>query len=91
MSHPIAELHYEMETAGVEHRPIPVRPRTKPETPTYKAIAISLYIDDLADLDAKVEHLKAAGVTRASRSQLIRFALGRLDMEATTQALKAAR
>lgn len=46
----------------------------------YKVICISLYTEDLDRLDALVETLKAQGHTRASRSQLIRFALSQVDL-----------
>jgi hypothetical protein len=52
--------------------------RVKPEH--YKVICISLYMEDLDRLDALVETLKAQGHTRASRSQLIRFALAQVDL-----------
>lgn len=52
--------------------------RAKPEH--YKVICISLYMEDLDRLDALVETLKAQGHTRASRSQLIRFALAQVDL-----------
>jgi hypothetical protein len=52
--------------------------RSKPEH--YKVICISLYTEDLDRLDALVETLKAQGHTRASRSQLIRFALSQVDL-----------
>jgi hypothetical protein len=52
--------------------------RSKPEH--YKVICISLYTEDLDRLDALVETLKAQGHTRASRSQLIRFALAQVDL-----------
>jgi hypothetical protein len=48
----------------------------------YKVVCISIYTSDLADLDAKVEALKARGLTKMSRSQLIRLAVGRLDIDA---------
>lgn len=47
----------------------------------YKVICISLYEDDLERLDEKVELLKARGHRRANRSELIRFALGRVNPE----------
>ncbi|MDC3956585.1 hypothetical protein [Polyangium jinanense] len=53
-----------------------------PERPThYKVICISMYTDDLERLDEMVEALKARGLTKASRSALIRHALEQVDLE----------
>lgn len=52
----------------------------RPRPGHYKVICISLYTEDLDRLDALVETLKAQGHTRASRSQLIRFALSQVDL-----------
>ncbi len=46
----------------------------------YKVICISLYTKDLARLDAMVDELKSQGVTKASRSALIRAALDQVDL-----------
>jgi hypothetical protein len=45
----------------------------------YKSICVSMYLDDIAQLDAKVADLKARGYRRTSRAQLIRLALSLLD------------
>jgi hypothetical protein len=47
----------------------------------YKVICISMYTRDLARLDALVDSLKARGVTKASRSALIRAALDQVDLD----------
>jgi hypothetical protein len=53
-----------------------------PEKPThYKVICISMYTKDLAQLDALVDALKARGMTKASRSALIRAALDQVDLD----------
>ena len=65
-------------------RPPASAARAKSVTPKpdhYKVICISLYNDDLAELDAKVEQLKSRGLTKANRSALIRFALEQVDLE----------
>jgi hypothetical protein len=52
------------------------------ERPThYKVICISMYTKDLARLDGLVEDLKARGMTKASRSALIRAALDQVDLD----------
>lgn len=47
----------------------------------YKVISISLYQEDLDQLDLKVDELKRRGFGRANRSWLIRFALRRVDVD----------
>ena len=47
----------------------------------YKVICISLYTKDLERLDALVDELKARGMTKASRSALIRAALDQVDLD----------
>jgi hypothetical protein len=55
---------------------------TKPARPThYKVICISMYTQDLEDLDAKVAELKRRGWTKANKSQLIRLALSQIDID----------
>jgi hypothetical protein len=50
----------------------------------YKLICISMYTQDLEDLDAKVAELKKRGWTKANKSQLIRLALSQIDIEKLT-------
>jgi len=57
------------------------RRRAKPKPDHYEIICISMYKDDLARLDAKVEALKARGNRRMTRSALIRYALDRLALD----------
>jgi len=68
-----------------------LEPRTPPRAthggakgvrPThYKVICISMYTQDLEDLDAKVAELKRRGWTKANKSQLIRLALSQIDID----------
>ncbi|MBX7195715.1 MAG: hypothetical protein K1X94_26900 [Sandaracinaceae bacterium] len=53
----------------------------KPKPDHYEIICISMYVEDLASLDAKVEALKQKGHRRMTRSALIRYALDRLAVE----------
>ncbi len=56
--------------------------RAQAAKPThYKVICISMYTKDLERLDALVESLKARGMTKASRSALIRAALDQVDLD----------
>jgi hypothetical protein len=57
-------------------------PAAAVEKPThYKVICISMYTKDLARLDALVDALKVRGMTKASRSALIRAALDQVDLD----------
>ena len=47
----------------------------------YKVICISLYNEDLKQLDNMVAKLKRRGLTKASRSALIRFALSQVNLD----------
>lgn len=54
------------------------RAKTKPDH--YDVICISLYKEDLAQLDEMVAKLKKRGHRKISRSALIRFALDQVDI-----------
>lgn len=45
-------------------------------------VAISMYLQDISDIDEAVEDLKLAGRTDMTRSKLIRIAFRRLDVAA---------
>ena len=47
----------------------------KPSKLTYKVLCISLYTDELQELDEKVAEAKGLGVRRVSRSDFIRAAV----------------
>jgi hypothetical protein len=53
----------------------------------YKVICISLYTKDLERLDEMVDELKARGLTKASRSALIRYALSQVDLDRVPRGL----
>jgi hypothetical protein len=60
----------------------PAKPKAKKPKPThYKVVCISLYTQDIANLEAKVAELKRRGYTKANKSQLIRLALRNLDLD----------
>jgi len=67
--------------ARPERRPARRRRVKKTNADHYKVICISLYNEDLAALDAKVETLKQEGHRKMSRSALIRYALDHVDLE----------
>lgn len=47
----------------------------------HTVISISIYNEDLQDLDDKVAALKRRGISSMSRSALIRIAVGDVDVE----------
>jgi len=53
----------------------------QPRPTHYKVICISMYTQDLEELDAKVAELKRRGWTKANKSQLIRLALSQIDLD----------
>lgn len=53
----------------------------------YKVICISLYNEDLQQLDRMVDELKERGFTKANRSALIRFALEQVDLSKAKKGL----
>lgn len=65
------------------YRPPSLRPPSKKERPShYKVISISLYTEDILRLEEMVAELKKRGFTKANKSQLIRFALNTVDLDA---------
>lgn len=68
---------------NIHHRSAPRHSRqnedeTKPNH--YKVLSISLYNEDIEQMDELVQELKDKGFTRMSRSALIRFALDQVDI-----------
>ncbi len=66
------------------HAGEPRKPRGEGKAPRpthYKVICISMYTQDIEDLDAKVAELKRRGWTKANKSQLIRLALSQIDID----------
>lgn len=57
------------------------RAETAPRPTHYKVICISMYTQDIEELEAKVGELKKRGWTKANKSQLIRLALSQLDLD----------
>jgi hypothetical protein len=62
-------------------RPGTADPTGKNRPTHYKVICISMYTQDLEELDAKVAELKRRGWTKANKSQLIRLALSQIDLD----------
>lgn len=54
--------------------------KDQPKPTHYKVICISMYTGDLERMDSLVDELKARGLTKASRSALIRAALDQVDL-----------
>jgi hypothetical protein len=56
-----------------------MKPKVKPTH--YKVVCISLYTNDIENLEETVAELKRRGHTKANKSQLIRQALRQLDID----------
>lgn len=70
----------EVPIARSTRRPVAPEP-AKPKPEHYKVICISMYNEDLANLDAVVDELKRRGHTKASRSSVLRAAMMQIDLE----------
>ncbi len=57
------------------------KPKAKAKPTHYKVVCISLYTQDIENLEATVAELKRRGHTKANKSQLIRQALRQLDID----------
>jgi len=77
--------------SGAFYAPEPAPRRARKPEPAkpvhYKVICISLYTKDLERLDARVDELKARGITKANRSALIRVALEQLNLDKVPRGL----
>lgn len=60
--------------------PVSRPPRATPKPSHYKIVSISLYNEDIERLENMVRELKRRGHYKANKSQLIRHALARLDL-----------
>lgn len=73
----LSHEYYGRTPAAPVARPAPAKAK-----PThYKVVCISLYTQDIENLEATVAELKRRGYTKANKSQLIRFALRQLDID----------
>ena len=61
----------------------PVR-KPSPKPSHYKIVSISLYNEDIERLEKMVRELKKRGHYKANKSQLIRQALAKLDLDSIT-------
>ena len=55
-------------------------PKAKEKPTHYKVVCISLYNEDIENLERMVAELKRRGHTKANKSQLIRAALAQVDL-----------
>jgi hypothetical protein len=81
----LSEDFYGRPASGASPSPARATPRRRrasaPRPTHYKVICISMYTRDIEELEAKVAELKRRGWTKASKSQLIRLALGQVDLD----------
>ena len=61
--------------------PVARPPKATPKPSHYKIVSISLYNEDIERLNNMVRELKRRGHYKANKSQLIRYALARLDLD----------
>ncbi len=64
-----------------EMEPVVARRMPAPKPQHYKIVSISLYNEDIERLNNMVRELKRRGHYKANKSQLIRHALARLDLD----------
>jgi hypothetical protein len=78
----ILERFYKPEPANVPSSitPITDAPKAKEKPTHYKVVCISLYNEDIENLERMVAELKSRGHTKANKSQLIRAALAQVDL-----------
>ncbi|HWE29098.1 MAG TPA: hypothetical protein VHB97_13915 [Polyangia bacterium] len=77
----ILERFYKPEpTMGPTITPITDAPKAKEKPTHYKVVCISLYNEDIENLERLVAELKRRGHTKANKSQLIRAALAQVDL-----------
>jgi hypothetical protein len=60
--------------------PVPALKAAKEKPTHYKVVCISLYNEDIDNLERMVAELKRRGHTKANKSQLIRAALAQVDL-----------
>jgi hypothetical protein len=82
----LTEEYYGRRRDGAASSEVPRKARVAaggklPRPTHYKVICISMYTQDIEDLDAKVAELKRRGWTKANKSQLIRLALSQIDID----------
>jgi len=66
-----------------DDEPVPitsVAAKAKEKPTHYKVVCISLYNEDIENLERMVAELKRRGHTKANKSQLIRAALAQVDL-----------
>lgn len=78
---PLSTVDEVLEDTFFRKEPVLTKGPPKVKPTHYKVISISLYQEDLSKLDEMVKTLKEMGHTKASRSQLIRFALDSVKLE----------
>ncbi len=66
---------------GRRNTPAALLPARAAKPTHYKVICISMYTQDIDELETKVAELKKRGWTKANKSHLIRLALAQLDLD----------
>ena len=76
----LVERFYRAQPAP-ESRKLDAKPDKKEKPTHYKIVCISLYTEDIEQLDTLVAELKRRGHTKANKSQVIRAALDQIDLD----------
>ncbi len=61
--------------------------KPEPKPTHYKICCISLYKEDIENLESMVQTLKQRGYSKANKSQLIRYALSTVDLDSMPKQL----
>ena len=61
--------------------------KPEPKPAHYKICCISLYKEDIENLESMVQTLKQRGYSKANKSQLIRYALSTVDLDSMPKQL----
>jgi hypothetical protein len=76
----ILEQFYKPVPEPVAVNDVPASVKAKEKPTHYKVVCISLYNEDIENLERMVAELKRRGHTKANKSQLIRAALAQVDL-----------
>jgi len=76
----ILERFYKPVPEPIAVNDVPAAVKAKEKPTHYKVVCISLYNEDIENLERMVAELKRRGHTKANKSQLIRAALAQVDL-----------
>jgi len=77
----ILERFYKPVPEPIAVNDVPAAVKAKEKPTHYKVVCISLYNEDIENLERMVAELKRRGHTKANKSQVIRAALDQIDLD----------